>query len=102
MMRQAAALGFLLLLGGCRSQPARPAGPPAIPDNLSVRGQYPGRLDLSDGSRWQVQPAGQSASLRWKRGEPVRVVRSGHPAWPFLLIHRQTAAAALARPAPAF
>ncbi|HEX2749977.1 MAG TPA: hypothetical protein VHM91_18355 [Verrucomicrobiales bacterium] len=92
----------MMTLGACRSAPRHSSGPPPIPSGLSVRGQLPGRLDLSDGSRWQVQPAGQSASLRWRPRDPVRVVRSGHPAWPFLLIHSPSRTAALARPAPSY
>lgn len=88
-----------LLLAACRSTPQ---GPPPMPNDLAVRAQFPGRLVLTDHSPWQVQPAGQSASLRWRPGEPVSVVRSGHPAWPFLLTSRRSNTAALARPSPRF
>jgi len=94
-------LSAVLVMSACRSTP-KPAGPPPIPDNLAVRAQYPGRIVLTDNSPWQVQPAGQSASLRWRPGEPVAVVRSGHPSWPFLLSSRRTHTAALARPFPRF
>lgn len=91
------------ILASCRSSPQPAAGPTGVmPGGLSLRGQLQGRLELTDGSRWQVQPAGQSASLRWRPGDPVRVVRSGHPAWPFLLTHLPTGAAALSRPAPLY
>jgi hypothetical protein len=102
---KAAALLFVsaLLLSACGSSaPPRPQGPPAIPGNLAVAAQLPGRLVLTDRSPWQVQPAGQSATLRWRPGEPVSVIRSGHPAWPFLLTSRVSGASALARPSPAF
>lgn len=95
----------LLILSSCRSSPKppeRPAGPPPIPDNLAVRAQLPGKLVLTDNSPWQIQPAGQSASLRWRPGEPVAVIRSGHPAWPFLLTSRYARTSALARPFPQF
>ena len=66
---------------------------------VPLRGQFPdGRLDLTDGTRWVVQPAGQSATLRWRGGDAVRVVRSGHPVWPALLIHPRSGTKALARP----
>jgi len=94
-------LSGVLALSACRSTP-KPAGPPPIPDNLAVRAQYPGRIVLSDNSPWQVQPAGQSASLSWRPGDSVAIVRSGHPAWPFLLTSRRAHTAALARPFPQF
>ena len=86
------------VLAGCRSAPERPvSGPP--PGGIPVRGMLAdGRLDLADGSRWVVQPAGQSATLHWRAGDPVAVVRSGHPAWPFLLTHLAGGSRALARP----
>ena len=89
----------LLVLSSCRHTP--PA-PPRISDNLAVRAQFPGRLVLTDNSPWQIQPAGQSASLRWRPGEAIAVVRSGHPAWPFLLTSRRTLTVALARPFPQY
>jgi hypothetical protein len=95
-------LVLVILLAGCRSTPPRPQGPPPIPNDLAVRAQQPGRLVLTDNSPWQVQPAGQSASLRWRPGEPIAVVRSGHPAWPFLLTSRREHTSALARPFPRF
>ncbi len=95
-------LTAVLTLSACRSTPRRPLEPPSIPDNLAVRAQHPGRVVLTDNSPWQVQPAGQSASLRWRPGEPVAVIRSGHPAWPFLLSSRRTHTVALARPFPRY
>ncbi len=92
-----------LAFSACRSTPPRPPqGPPPIPENLAVRAVSRERVVLTDNSPWQVQPAGQSASLRWRPGEPVAVVRSGHPAWPFLLTSRTARTSALARPFPAF
>ena len=93
-----------LVLASCRSPRTSPPpqGPRPLPRGLEVRAQERGRLVLSDNSPWQVQPAGQSASLRWRSGEPMTVVRSGHPAWPFLLTSRRSGAAALARPFPQF
>ena len=96
------ALLTAFLLTGCGTAPPRPAGPPPISNSLAVRAQAPGRLVLTDNSPWQVQPAGQSASLRWRPGEPIAVVRSGHPAWPFLLTSRRAHTSALARPFPRF
>jgi hypothetical protein len=100
-MRTAALLLLLAAAAGC-SSPRRAAAPRVPQHGPSVQAQQPGRLILSDGSAWQVQPAGQSASLRWRPGEPLTVIRSGHPAWPFLLTSRVNGAAALARPFPAF
>jgi hypothetical protein len=100
---RASALLTALALTACSSGPPRPQGGPSpIPGNLAVAAQQPGRLVLTDRSPWQVQPAGQSATLRWQPGEPVTVIRSGHPAWPFLLTSRVSGAAALARPFPAY
>ena len=92
---------LLFLLSACRSTP-KPAGPTRIPDNLAVRAQFPGRIVLTDNSPWQVQPAGQSASLFWQPGDSVAVVRSGHPAWPFLLTSLRARTTARARPFPQF
>lgn len=98
----------LLAFAACSTAPpraarqARPQAQPSIPNNLAVREQSPARLVLTDNSPWQVQPAGQSASLRWRPGEPIAVIRSGHPAWPFLLTSRYSHTAALARPFPRF
>jgi len=95
----------LLLLSACSSAPPRaphPSGPAPIRSDLTVRAQFPGRLILSDNSPWQVQPAGQSASLLWRPGEPIAVIRSGHPAWPFLLTSRRVHTSPLARPFPSF
>jgi len=93
---------LVFILNGCSYTPPRPQGPPSLPNYLAVRAQEPGRLVLTDNSRWQIQPAGQSASLRWRPGEPIAVVRSGHPAWPFLLTNRREHTSALARPFPGF
>ena len=90
-----------LFLTACHHTP-KPAGPTRIPDNLAVRAQLPDRLVLTDNSPWQVQPAGQSASLRWRPGDAVQVIRSGHPAWPFLLTQRASHTSALARPFPRY
>jgi hypothetical protein len=93
---------LLLTLTGCSTAPPQRQGPPPVRSSLAVRAQYPGRLVLTDNSPWQVQPAGQSASLRWHPGEPIAVIRSGHPAWPFLLTSRVARTSALARPFPRY
>ena len=86
-------------LTSCRSAPEAPVVPGPPRGGIPVRGILSdGRLDLADGSRWVVQPAGQSATLRWRAGDPVAVVRSGHPVWPFLLTHLAGGSRALARP----
>jgi hypothetical protein len=72
--------------------------PIASPSGVPLRGQFPdGRVDLADGSHWIVQPAGQSASLRWRPGDPIQIRRSGHPVWPALLTHPLTGTRSLAR-----
>lgn len=73
------------------------AGP--VRSGVVVRGVAPdgNTVDLSDGSLWLVQPAGQSATLHWRPGQPVQPQRSGHPSWPFVLTDPMTGAAALAR-----
>lgn len=104
-MRRATLLiaAAVFAFASCRSGRNDVPGPAAgLPRGLAVRGQLQGRVELTDGSRWQIQPAGQSASLRWRPGDPVQVVRSGHPAWPFLLTHLPSGAAALSRPAPLY
>ena len=104
-MKSAAILPLLIILSACSSSPPqgrRATAPPSIPGNLAVRAQLPGKLILTDNSPWQVQPAGQSATLRWQPGEPVSVIRSGHPAWPFLITSRAAHTSALARPFPQF
>ena len=70
-----------------------------VRSGVVVRGVAPdgNTLDLSDGSRWLVQPAGQSATLHWRPGQPVQPQRSGHPSWPFVLTDPMTGVAALAR-----
>lgn len=90
-----------LLAAACsstKSPAARPA-PGPVRAGVTVRGVAPdgNTLDLSDGSRWLVQPAGQSATLHWRPGQPVLPQRSGHPTWPFLLQDPLTGVGALAR-----
>jgi ferric-dicitrate binding protein FerR (iron transport regulator) len=94
------ALGFLAV--GCRSRAPQglapgPAGPPL--QGIALRGTLSGgsTVDLADGSRWAIQPAGQSATLRWRGGEPIQVVRSGHGTYPFILTNAATRTSALGR-----
>lgn len=87
-----------LVISSC--QQSRPL-PMNSPSGIPLRGQFPdGRIDLADGSRWLVQPAGQSASLRWRPGDPIQVRRSGHPVWPALLTHPVSGTRSLARNLP--
>jgi hypothetical protein len=92
------ALATALALSSCQQ-----SGPIPVhsPSGIPLRGQFPdGRIDLTDGSRWLVQPAGQSASLRWRPGDPMQVRRSGHPVWPALLTHPGSGTRSLARSLP--
>jgi hypothetical protein len=90
---------LVLVLSGCQGVVVPVPGVVGVSGGVAMRGQFPdGRLDLADGTRWVVQPAGQSATLRWRGGDAVRVVRSGHPVWPALLIHPRSGTKALARP----
>ncbi len=99
MVRILLAISCLLILPSCRS--ARSSTPPTAQttaDGVSLRAHTGGgQLALTDGSRWAIQPAGQSASLHWRVGDPLRVDRSGHPAYPFLIISAPQGTAALAR-----
>jgi hypothetical protein len=89
----------VLVLSACQGVVVPVPGVVGVSGGVPLRGQFPdGRLDLADGTRWVVQPAGQSATLRWRGGDGVRVVRSGHPVWPVLLIHPRSGTKALARP----
>jgi len=99
-MRVAMMTGLVVLvLSACQGVVVPVVGVGAGAGGVPMRGQFPdGRLDLTDGTRWVVQPAGQSATLRWRGGDAVRVVRSGHPVWPALLIHPRSGTKALARP----
>jgi hypothetical protein len=92
------ALATVLVLSSCQQSRSLPM---SSPSGIPLRGQFPdGRIDLADGSLWLVQPAGQSASLRWRPGDPIQVRRSGHPVWPALLTHPVSGTRSLARPLP--
>jgi hypothetical protein len=47
-------------------------------------------MRLADGSNWQVQPAGQGASLAWQPGDPIQVITRPHPSYPFVLANSRT------------
>jgi hypothetical protein len=54
-------------------------------------------LQLADGSRWQIQPAGQGVTLQWSPQDPVEVISVGHPSFSFVLANRRTGQGARAR-----
>jgi hypothetical protein len=56
-------------------------------------------IALSNRTKWAIQPAGASATLRWQRGETVQLGQSGQPLWPAAITSRASGATAFARPA---
>ena len=89
----------------CRSAKS-PAGVGAVGmgGGLVFSGRRPdGReIALSNRSKWTIQAAGASATLRWQVGEPVQVGGSGQGAWPAAITSLVSGATALARPAGRF
>ena len=59
-------------------------------------------IALSNRTKWSIQPAGASATLRWQGGEPVQLGASGEALWPTSITSRKTGATAFARPAGTF
>ncbi len=107
-------LSFLLLLPACLlpvfsltacgSPKPGLSGHPVASRGLTFTGRRPdGReIALSDRTKWSVQPAGASATLRWQPGEPVSRVNTGNPLWPAAITSHGTGGTALARPAGRF
>ncbi len=101
---------FLTLpLTACRSNKSNPdlASEPAayVPQNGVVfTGRRPdGReIALSDRTKWSIQPAGASATLRWQPGEILQLGQSGEPLWPTAITNRTSGSTAFARPAGTF
>lgn len=88
----------------CRSTPPRQAtGPAALPPTggLVFTGRRPDgcEIALSDRSKWAIQPAGASATLHWRPGEPLQMGASGDPLWPAAITSLTSGATAYARPA---
>ena len=81
----------------CRSNSPQSA-PGSAPAGLTFTGRRPdGReIALSNRTKWSIQPAGASATLRWQPGEP------GQPVWPAAITSRVSGATAFARPAGRF
>jgi len=100
-------LAFLLALcvaaPACRSHNTKPV-PSSAPGGLTFTGRRPdGReIALSNRTKWSIQPAGASATLRWQPGEPVELGSSGEPVWPAAITSRVSGATAFARPAGRF
>ena len=96
-------LVFCLAAPACRSNNPRSAAGSA-PGGLSFTGRRPdGReIALSNRTKWSIQPAGASATLRWQPGEPVQLGASGQPVWPAAITSRVSGATAFARPAGRF
>lgn len=91
----------------CRSGKSMPGSSPAAyapPNGLVFTGRRPdGReIALSNRTKWAIQPAGASATLRWQPGEPVQMGQSGEPLWPAAITSLTTGATAFARPAGTF
>ena len=98
---------FALTTSSCRSSKTESAAGPAAyaPHNgLVFTGRRPdGReIALSNRTKWSIQPAGASATLRWQAGEVVRLGQSGEPLWPTVITSMNSGAIALARPAGTF
>ena len=105
-------LATALILSSCKSTPppttptaARPNAPPSFSSSaLTFTGRRPdgAEIALSDRTKWTIQPAGTSATLRWSPGEPLTRTATGDPYWPTALISQASGAIALARPAGRF
>ncbi len=100
-------LAFSLPLTACRSGKSNPGSQPAAyaPQNGMVfTGRRPdGReIALSNRTKWSIQPAGASATLRWQPGEIVRLGQSGEPLWPAAITSMANGSTAFARPAGNF
>jgi hypothetical protein len=87
----------------CRSNSPQSA-PGSAPVGLSFTGRRPDgqEIALSNRTKWSIQPAGSSATLRWQPGEPVQLGSSGVPMWPAAITSRASGATAFARPAGRF
>ena len=99
-------LSLTLSLTACRSSKTRlnTNTAPAMPGGLLFTGRQPdGReIALSNRTKWAIQPAGASATLRWQPGEPVRLGASGEALWPAAITSLASGATAYARPAGQF
>ena len=84
----------------CRSTTPQSA-PGSSPSGLVFTGRRPDgqEIALSNRTKWSIQPAGASATLRWQPGEPVQLGSSGEPVWPAAITSRVSGATAFARPA---
>ena len=102
-----------LALASCLATPAcqsnKSHGGPSTTAQAPYRGlTFTGRrpdgreIALSNRTRWAIQPAGASATLRWQPGEPVALGGSGEALWPASITSRTTGASAFARPAGTF
>lgn len=74
------------------------------PSGLAFTGRRPdGReIALSNRTKWAIQPAGASATLRWQPGEPLQISNTGNPMWPAAITSLPEGNTALARPAGTF
>ena len=102
---------FLLssLLVSCQSTPDPRTGDQgprgfAAPSGLSFTGRRPDgqEIALSNRTKWAVQAAGASATLRWQPGEPVQLGASGQPMWPTAITNLSSGSTAFARPVGSF
>ena len=96
-------LALCVAAPACRSNKSQSA-PASAPGGLTFTGRRPdGReIALSNRTKWSIQPAGASATLRWQPGEPVQLGASGEPVWPAAITSRVSGATAFARPAGRF
>lgn len=96
-------LALCMAAPACRSSSPQSA-PGSSPGGLTFTGRRPdGReIALSNRTKWSIQPAGASATLRWQPGEPVQLGSSGEPVWPAAITSRVSGATAFARPAGRF
>ena len=93
----------------CRSNKTKPDASPLAAASPASRGLvFTGRrpdgreIALSNRTKWSIQPAGASATLRWQPGEPVQLGSSGEPVWPAAITSLATGATAYGRPAGQF
>lgn len=93
-----------LITPACQSASGNPAAAASPRNGLVFTGRRPdGReIALNDRTKWAIQPAGASATLRWQPGEPVRFGHSGQSQWPAAITSLASGTTAFARPAGKF
>lgn len=68
--------------------------------SLSINIDDGQKLELSDGSLWEIAPSDVSTSAVWIIPFPVKIASSGDPDYPCLIVNLNSGASVKARPAP--